>query len=102
LGTDLASGKLTLPLITLSERLPAVERQTLAEEITGKRPPQLGLRLQQMNDLGVFAAVTAAVHTELANATAALAPWADYPATPHLLALGDVLRAQVAALQISG
>ena len=100
LGTDLASGKLTLPLITLSERLPADERQTLTEEITGKRPPQLSLRLQQMNDLGVFAAVNAAAHAELATATAALAPWPNYPATPHLLALGEVLRTQVAALQI--
>jgi len=102
LGTDLASGKLTLPLITLSERLPADERATLAEEITGKRAPQLALRLQQMNDLGVFATVNAAVHAELATATGALAPWPDYPATPHLLALGDVLRAQVAGLQIGG
>jgi hypothetical protein len=55
-----------------------------------------------MNDLGVFAAVNAAVHAELATATAALAPWPNYPATSHLLALGDVLRTQVAALQISG
>jgi octaprenyl-diphosphate synthase len=102
LGTDLASGKLTLPLITLSERLSANERQTLIEEITGKRPPQLALRIQQMNDLGVFAAVTAAVHAELETATAALAPWANSPATPHLLALCDVLRAQVAGLQIGG
>jgi octaprenyl-diphosphate synthase len=101
LGTDLASGKLTLPLITLSERLPAAERQLLAEEITGKRPPQLALRLQQMNDLGVFAAVTTCIHDELAHAAAALAPWPAYPATTHLLALGDVLRAQVAALQIN-
>ena len=101
LGTDLASGKITLPLITLSERLPATERQLLAEEITGKRPPQLALRLQQMNDLGVFAAVTASIHAELAHATAALAPWPAYPATSHLLALGDVLRTQVAALQIN-
>ncbi len=100
LGTDLASGKITLPLIALSERLTADERGLLTEEITGKRPPQLALRLQQMNELGVFAAVTAAVHEELAMATAALSAWPDYPATPHLLALGEVLRGQVAALQI--
>ena len=101
LGTDLASGKLTLPLITLSERLPAEERQLLTEEIIGKRPPQLAVRLKQMNDLGVFAAVTTSIHAELAHATAALAPWPAYPASTHLLALGDVLRAQVAALQIN-
>lgn len=102
LGTDLASGKITLPLIKLSERLSVLEREALSEEITGKRPAQLALRLQQMNDLGVFAAVTASVHEEIATACAALAPWADFPATPHLLALGEVLRGQVAALQIRG
>jgi hypothetical protein len=89
-------------LIKLSERLSVIEREALSEEITGKRPAQLALRLQQMNDLGVFAAVTAAVHEEIASACAALAPWANFPATPHLLALGEVLRGQVAALQIRG
>ena len=102
LGTDLASGKLTLPLITLGERLAPAERQILAEEITGRRAPQLPLRLEQMNRLGVFATVNAAVHAELELAAAALEPWPDYAAAPHLLGLGDMLRAQVAALEIAG
>src|SRR4029079_1980310 len=45
LGTDLASGKLTLPLIELLERLPAGEADGLRAEIAGERTPQFALRL---------------------------------------------------------
>src|SRR5688500_2383455 len=48
LGTDLASGKLTLPLLVLLERLPEGEAAGLSSEIAGERPPHLALRLQQM------------------------------------------------------
>lgn len=100
LGTDLASGKLTLPLLTLFERLSSSEKAELTEEISGRRPPQLARRLQQMSDLGVFATVAAAVHAELDAGTEALAKWPGYASTPLLLSLGGVLRAQVAALRV--
>lgn len=99
LGTDLASGKLTLPLLALLERLPADEAAELRAEITGQRPPQLQNRLRQMADHGVFAAVAGAVEAEIAVATAALAPFAGESPTPLLLGLCDVLQAQVAGLQ---
>lgn len=99
LGTDLASGKLTLPLIALSERLPPEAREELAAEIQGRRPPQLAVRLQQMNELGVFGIVAGAVHAELGLAAAALQDWPDEPPTPLLLSLCEVLRGQVAVLQ---
>ena len=102
LGTDLASGKLTLPLLTLLERLPAPEAAALAGEITGLQPPQLALRLQQMGDLGVFAAVAQAVHAEISAATGALRGFSHQAPTPLLLGLCDVLRAQVAGLQRAG
>lgn len=98
LGTDLASGKLTLPLFVLLERLPAAEAAELTAEITGKRPPQLTLRLRQMQELDVFPAVAAAVETEIAAAAAALKPWPSAMPTPLLSELCTVLRAQVAAL----
>ena len=100
LGTDLASGKLTLPLLTLFERLPPDEQMALTEEISGRRSPQLALRLRQMSELGVFSTVAAAVQTELDAGTRALAEWPNYASTPLLLALGDVLRGQVAALRV--
>jgi octaprenyl-diphosphate synthase len=102
LGTDLASGKLTLPLLALLERLPAAEAKALSAEITGERPPQLALRLRQMEDFGVFPVVAGAVQAEVAAALAALAPWPEQGPTPLLLGLCDVLRAQVAGLQRVG
>lgn len=102
LGTDLASGKLTLPLLELRERLPADETAALAAEIAGARPPQLALRLRQMRELGIFPVVAEAVQREISAAIAALAEWPDESPTPHLLGLCDVLQAQVAGLQPAG
>lgn len=102
LGTDLASGKLTLPLLMLLERLPASEATALASEITGERPPQLGLRLRQMNEFGVFVAVADSVQTEVAAAQAALRDFAHQLPSAKLLGLCDVLQAQVAGLHRPG
>ena len=99
LGTDLASGKLTLPLLALLERLPDIDRTELIAEITGERPSQLALRLQQMRELGIFAIVTDAVETELAAAAGALKAWSELPPTALLLGLCEVLRAQIAVLR---
>ncbi len=99
LGTDLASGKLTLPLLVLMERLDSAGRGELAAEIRGERPPQLGVRLAQMNDLGVFEAVNDAVQAEIGAAAAALQEWPGEPPTPLLLSLCEVLRGQLAALR---
>ena len=102
LGTDLASGKLTLPLLVLLERLPAAEAAALAGEIAGKHPPQLALRLGQMGQLGVFAEVAGAVQVEIDAAVAALQAWPEVPPTPLLLGLCDVLQHQVAGLKPPG
>lgn len=98
LGTDFASGKLTLPLLVLSERLPPAEQASLAAEIRGERPPQLALRLEQMRSTGVFSAVTAAIRTELSATAAALQPWPEKAPTPLLGHLAEALRGQVEAL----
>jgi len=102
LGTDLASGKLTLPLFALLDRVLPQERQELLDEVTGKRIPQLDVRLQQMSQTGVFEEVSAAVFAEIDSATRALADWKEEPASRLLLQLCDVLRSQVLALKISG
>jgi octaprenyl-diphosphate synthase len=102
LGTDLASGKLTLPLLVLLERLPSADAVALASEIAGERPPQLASRLQQMTEYGVFSSVAGAVQSEIAAATAALRPWQNLAPTPLLLGLCDVLQAQVTGLQRVG
>jgi octaprenyl-diphosphate synthase len=100
LGTDLLSGKLTLPLFALMERLPPSEKEALKGEIEGREPARLSLRLRQMNELGVFSAVEEAVGAELASARAVLSPAFDLrPPTPLLLSLAELLKSQVSALR---
>jgi octaprenyl-diphosphate synthase len=99
LGTDLASGKLTLPLFALMDRLPEGERAELVLEIAGQRPPRPDLRLSQMLEHGVFALVEGAVLKEVAAARAALAEWPGHGPTRHLLLLGEVLEAQLGSIR---
>lgn len=98
LGTDLLSGKLTLPLLELADRLPASDRAGLEDEIRGRRAPDPALRLDQMRATGVFGVVSAAVQNELRQAEDALKPFGELTPVPLLLRLCAVLRAQVAAL----
>ncbi|MEO7600306.1 MAG: polyprenyl synthetase family protein [Opitutus sp.] len=99
LGTDLGSGKLTLPLIMLADRLPVRERETLELEVKGERLPFLPLRQQQMTELGVFEAVTLEIHRELDSASQTLELSTLESPTPLLLSLCDVLRGQVSGLR---
>ena len=99
LGTDLASGKLTLPLFALIERLPEADAAALAHEIAGERPPQLALRLEQMREVGIFGVVSDAVQAELGAAREALRDFSGEPPTALLLGLCDVLHAQVETLR---
>lgn len=100
LGTDLLSGKLTLPLFELLDRLPDDRaRIDLLAEIRGERPPDLPARLSQMVGLGVFPAVEAALQTEVAAAEGALAAFSELPPVPMLLGLIEGLRQQVAKLR---
>jgi octaprenyl-diphosphate synthase len=102
LGTDLASGKLTLPLFALMDRLPQSERAALSAEIGGLQPSRPAHRFKQMLELGIFDVVSAAVDSEVNAARAALAEWPGHPPTHQLLALGDELLGQVAALRPVG
>jgi octaprenyl-diphosphate synthase len=99
LGTDLASGKLTLPLIELLKRSDDTERQAITSELLKQAPPKTALRIQQMRDLGVFEAVTDAIEAELVRGESALAAHASASSAALLLGLGGVLRTQVVALR---
>lgn len=101
-GAELARGKLTLPLLALLERLPSAEAEALRAEITGKRVPQVALRLRQMREFFVFTESAEAVQAELTAAANVLHEWHGRPATALLLGLGEAMRAQVAALRPVG
>lgn len=99
LGTDLASGKLTLPLFALLERLDATERDSLLAEIRGQQVPQLERRLGQMRQLGVFAVVADAISEELGKAEAAFAVKPDHVPFVLMRDLSRILVTQVRSLQ---
>ena len=99
LGTDFESGKITLPLQVLLEKLPETEKLDLIEEICGRQPGQMVLRMKQMAQYDVFSKVAAAVQDEILKAETALQAWPDEAPTALLKQLCDVLRSQVRALR---
>jgi octaprenyl-diphosphate synthase len=99
LGTDLASGKFTLPLLTLLERLSPAESQQLRREMTEGDTSQIQRRVAQMRDLGVYETVLRAIHDEIAASQAALAPWAATPPGRLLGQLAELLGHQAGTLR---
>jgi octaprenyl-diphosphate synthase len=98
LGTDLATGKLTLPFMLLLERVAPAERAVLAAALRDGGSPGLTASRQRMQELGIGAAVIRSIDDELAAALGALAPFAHLAAVPLLRQLAGLLQRQVAAL----
>jgi octaprenyl-diphosphate synthase len=98
LGTDLATGKLTLPLMLLLERVPPAERTALLTALRGGGASDLAASQQRMQQLGIGAAVVQAIDKELALASEALASYDSLPAVSLLTQLADMLKNQVARL----
>jgi octaprenyl-diphosphate synthase len=98
LGTDWASGKLTLPLMLLLEKLPPMEKAALQAAIRGETPLEMKQSVGQMRELGIGDAVIKAIETELAAAMRAITPHRDLPPFPFLEQLTELLRSQVSAL----
>ena len=93
LGTDLASGKFTLPVILFLQKLDATERaKTVAEISSGTLgATELATRIRERKipeeTLEYFA-------RELETARAAIAPYAENPGTRRMLELADFVAAQ--------
>ena len=98
LGTDLATGKLTLPLMLLLERVPAAERAAIITALRGGQPLGFAASQQRMQEMGIAAEVVRTIDEEVAAATQALAAHRSLPPVPLMLQLAEMLRAQVAAL----
>jgi len=98
LGTDLATGKLTLPLMLLLEQVAEGERAAIITAMRGGQPLGLLASRQRMQELGIATGVVLAIEAELALAGEALAPYARLAPVPLMLQLGGMLRTQVAAL----
>jgi octaprenyl-diphosphate synthase len=101
LGTDLASGKLTLPLLLLIAQVSADERAAVIEAIQGGRPLPRSASVERMRELGIAAGVVRSIDTELAAAARALEPHVRLAPVPLMLQLSALLRNQVAALSVA-
>lgn len=99
LGTDLASGKLTLPLMLLLEKLPVAERAEVVAAMQQGKPLPLHASIGRMRELGIAVGVIRAVEEELARALSVLMPHADLAPVPLLRQLSGLLQSQIAALQ---
>jgi octaprenyl-diphosphate synthase len=101
LGTDLATGKLTLPLMLLLEQVSVEERATMVGALRDGQPLGLAASRKRMAELGITGKVVVAIDEELEIATRGLDPFMDLPPVPLMLQLGAMLKAQVATLQTS-
>ncbi len=99
LGTDLATGKLTLPLMLLLDQVTAGERTAIIAALRGGRSVELAASRQRMAELGIAAGVLRAIDKELTDAYRALEGFESLPPVPLMRELGSMLKAQVTALQ---
>src|SRR5690606_7570675 len=99
LGTDLASGKFTLPLLLLLERLSPAERHEVVERMQDGTAETLGNLSGRLRETGVLEAVRARFEEELGRGEAALAPFAKRWPVDGLLACGQYVRGQMGRLQ---
>lgn len=98
LGTDLATGKLTLPLMLLLQEVPAEERATIVAALRDGKPLTLTSSRQRMVDLGIAGKVVLAIDSELEVASKYLSPFDNLPAVPLMLQLVKMLKSQVSGL----
>lgn len=95
LGTDWASGKMTLPVLCLLERsTPAEAEQILALLRSGDM--HVGAAIgERMRAAAVFPAVGAEARAEVAAARAELEPWQAMPSTAMLGELANYIEGQL-------
>jgi octaprenyl-diphosphate synthase len=99
LGTDLASGKFTLPALLYLQTLPATDANALVKKLADNSvtPAQF---VSQMRTAGIPAACSTFLFNELESATGALAPFAGTPAATLLNNLANYVRERFQALNI--
>jgi octaprenyl-diphosphate synthase len=99
LGTDLASGKCTLPLLAMLEDSSAAEQARILAELKQGDHRRVADRLNRLAGSGLFGRVSGVVFAEIDAALAELQPFADGSGERLLAGLAEALRSQVDSLQ---
>ena len=102
LGTDLAKGKFTLPLLVLLEHLPRSERERLLNRFHADDPTAVGDLESRLADFPVIGEVARAFGNELDNAEQAIAGFETLTPHAHLLRLARFVRGQLARIDRRG
>ena len=100
LGTDLAKGKLTWPLLLAWERANATERANLEELIQKWQPENLAVVNALLAKYRTFGPTVEAIHEFLERARSALHRLPASPGRTGLLAMTDFLAQQTKALAV--
>lgn len=95
LGTDWASGKLTLPVLCLLERVGAAERERLLQQLRSGAAEAGATIAARMAETGVLRSVVEEGRAEIAAALAELADWSELPAVGLLRELAAYLEGQL-------
>lgn len=99
LGTDIETGKATLPIILMRDRLPEEEAQKLRDTLAGKIDADIPYWLKKMKEMNIFQESVDTIFQEIEKARSYLSPYADSEAAKLLLTLSQLLWNQVEALK---
>ncbi len=100
LGTDLAKGKLTWPILLAWERAASADRQALENLIQNWQPENFSAVKALLKKYETFQPSVAAIQKLLAQARQSLIPLPPSPGKAGLLALADFLGQQTNALVV--
>ena len=95
LGTDLAKGKFTLPLLLLLEKISEEERATLLARFKRGDDGVAEAFTRRLDDFPIFEEVVDAFEDELREAQEALEPHRELAAYPGLKRIAALVRAQM-------
>ena len=99
LGTDIATGKATLPVILLRDRLPPAEATLLRDTLAGKNEADISMWQSKLAELGVIDTVREAIFREVQLARGAITSYAGNEDADLLCTISELLWNQVEALQ---
>jgi octaprenyl-diphosphate synthase len=100
LGTDLAKGKFTLPLLLLLEKLSAEEKEALMARFKAGDATVGGDFTARLHDFPVFEEVVAVFEAQLAQATEAVTPFVALPPVGAMQKIAELVRAQLGRIAL--